>query len=330
MRHTRLFVILLGVALLACAGTALAQTPALQGTVTLRGGKVLTGEIKVAQVGVLQGSGIGTLLPDMGTFKLKVGDQTQEIAAADLASVEIQWGLLNAQDPQSWEIQQISIVKRDGTQVTGQPTWGLQATSVVVDDQPALYAFPKGEGFSADNLLTRIEIAGATPALISPPAATPPALISPPTATPPAAFPPATVPPATPPAPAVPPATPPPATVTVTPLPAAPPATMTPAPPGPVVTATETAINVTVNALPTRAMGTTDLRLRFTCPKCGQLMEATVLSCPVGKPFDFTVICPRCGEKITIHLQLDAWPPVPTSPPPSAPTTPPPAAPPAG
>jgi hypothetical protein len=183
---------------------ACAQEAALQGTVTLRGGKTLQGEIKVAQVGVVQGSGIGTLLPNLGSFKLKVEEEVQEIKAAEMAVVEITWGLQNPQDPQSWEIKTISVVKRDGTRVAGQPSWGLQASSAVVGDLPALYAFPKGEGFSADNLVSKIEIAGAMPSVIAPPATTPPPATppaeTPPATTPPAETPPATVPPATPPA----------------------------------------------------------------------------------------------------------------------------------
>jgi hypothetical protein len=220
MRRTYVTLVLLGLILLTVSA-ALAQGPALQGTVTLRGGKTLQGEIKVAQVGVVQGSGIGTLLPGMGSFKLKIDDQLQEVKAADMAQIEITWGLANPADPQSWEIKQIAVVKRDGTRVTGKPSWGLQASSAVVGDLPALYAFPKGEGFSADNLVTKVEIAGAMPSVIAPPATTPPATV-PPATTPPATVPPATVPPAT-----TPPATTPP--VEVTPPATVPPATTPPA-----------------------------------------------------------------------------------------------------
>jgi hypothetical protein len=222
MRRTYVFVVVLGLMLLAFSA-ALAQEAALQGTVTLRGGKALQGEIKVAQVGVVQGSGIGTLLPNLGSFKLKVEKEVQEIKAADMATVEITWGLQNPQDPQSWEIKTICVVQRDGTRVVGEPSWGLQASSAVVGDLPALYAFPKGEGFSADNLVSKIEIAGAMPAVIAPPATTPPATppaeappaTTPPTATPPVETPPATVPPATTPPAETPPATPPAATTPV-------------------------------------------------------------------------------------------------------------------
>lgn len=230
MRRTRT-VVLLSLLLLALTMAAFAQSAALQGTVTLKGGKSLTGEIKVAQVGVLQGSGIGTLLPGMGSLKLKIDDQVVEVKAPEIAAVEITWGLMNPADAQSWEIKEISVIKRDGVRLAGKPTWGLQATSVVVGDLPALYAFPKGEGFSPDNLLAKVEIAGAMPAVIAPPATNPPATTPPaptpptttppvtveppPATTPPATVPPATVPPATTPPAVTPPATPPPATVTV-------------------------------------------------------------------------------------------------------------------
>ena len=260
--------------LLLCTVAALAQEPALQGTITLKGGKTLTGEIKVAQVGVLQGSGIGTLLPGLGSLKLKVDDQVVEVKAPDLAAVEITWGLMNPQDPQSWEIKEISALRRDGTRLTGKPTWGLQATSVVVGDLPALYAFPKGEGFSADNLLAKVEIAGAMPAVITPPATVPPAT-TPPATTPPATVPPATTPPAT-----VPPATTPPATV--------PPAVVPPATTPPAVTppATTPPVVVTVEVAPP---GTT--------PGAITLGEGQIA---------FWVTAPKSGEKILIIIKIQA------------------------
>jgi hypothetical protein len=223
----------------AMAGAVYAQGTALEGTVTLKGGKTLTGEIKVAQVGVLQGCGIGTLLPEMGFFKVKVDDRVVEVRAADLASAEVQWGLASEADPQSWEIKQITLIKRDGTTVTGKPTWGVQATSVVVDAQPAVYAFPKaGMDFSPDNLLSKIEIAGAMPATVQPaPTGTAPTT---PTETTPAATTPAeTTPAATAPAGTAPPATTPPVVVTAT-------------------------------AQPVVGQGT--MEIVITCPKCGEKM----------------------------------------------------------
>ncbi len=182
MRRNYSETILLAVAMLVIAGAAYAQGAALEGTVTLKGGKTLTGEIKVAQVGVLQGCGIGTLLPEMGFFRVKVDDKAVEVKAADLAVAEVEWGLADENDPQSWEIKQINLIGRDGTTITGKPTWTVQATSVVVDAQPAVYAFPKaGMDFSADNLLAKIEIAGAMPATVEPGATVPPTTIPPPT-----------------------------------------------------------------------------------------------------------------------------------------------------
>lgn len=169
MRRSGLVVMLFTMSLLVVASAAVAQTPTLEGTVTLRGGQTLTGEIKVAQIGVLQGCGIGTLLPDLGFFKLKIGDEVQEVQAAELARVEIEWGLQSEDDPQSWEIREISILMRDGTQIVGTPTWSVQATSVVVGEQPSVYAFPKaGIDFTPNNLLASIEIAGAMPETLPP------------------------------------------------------------------------------------------------------------------------------------------------------------------
>ncbi len=227
--------------MLAVAGSAYGQQAALEGTVTLKGGKTLTGEIKAAQVGVLQGCGVGTLLEGMGSFRVKVGDAVVEVKAADLAVAEVAWVLANEKDPQSWEIKQIQLIKRDGTTVVGKPTWTVQATSVVVGAQPAVYAFPKaGMDFSADNLLVKIEIAGAMPAVVQPPVQTAPAPTTP-TDTTPAE---------TAPAP------------TTTPTEAPPEETAPPTTTPPVV--------VTATVPPTVGQGS--MEMVVTCPKCGEKM----------------------------------------------------------
>lgn len=246
MRRTYGPVVGLVLVMLAVAGGAWAQGTALEGTVTLKGGRTLTGEIKAAQVGVLQGCGVGTLLEGMGSFRVKVGDAVVEVKAADLAVAEVAWVLANEKDPQSWEIKQIQLIKRDGTTVVGKPTWTVQATSVVVGAQPAVYAFPKaGMDFSADNLLAKIEIAGAMPAVIQPPVEAAPAPTTP-AETPPAE----TTPPETAPAP------------TTTPTEAPPTETAPPATTPPVV--------VTATAPPVVGQGS--MEIVVTCPKCGEKM----------------------------------------------------------
>ena len=240
MRHSSVRLLLVAGLLLTLGALSAAQA-ALEGTVTLRGGQTLTGEIKVAQVGVLQGGGIGSLLPDMGSFKLKVGDQVVEVKAADLASAEITWGLQDPADAQSWKITKIALVKRDGTTVEGTPTWSVQATSVVVGDNPAVYAFPKaGLDFSADNLLAKIEIAGV--ALATPAPVTSPAVETfPPATTPPATTPPAVTPPVTPPA-------------VETPTPATPPVTVAPG----------------------QVLGGGTVEYTIICPQCGEKIRITI------------------------------------------------------
>ena len=250
MRRNYSKTILLAVAMLVIAGAVYAQGSALEGTVTLRGGKTLTGEIKVAQVGVLQGCGIGTLLPEMGFFRVKVGDKAVEVKAADLASAEVEWGLASETDPQSWEIKQINLIKRDGTSITGKPTWSVQATSVVVGALPAIYAFPKaGMDFTSDNLLAKIEIAGAAPAGVEP-GTTTPGTTEPPT-TPGTTTPGTTEPPTTP--------------GTTTPGTTEPPTTPGTTTPPPVVTGG-----------PQTAIGQGTLEVMVTCPHCGQKMIVRV------------------------------------------------------
>ena len=62
------------------------------GTVTLRNGQSFSGVIKLAELGVVLGSGVGNLLPGYGQMNLQAGDQQVSIQARDIASIEADWG----------------------------------------------------------------------------------------------------------------------------------------------------------------------------------------------------------------------------------------------
>jgi hypothetical protein len=158
-------VLLIG--LLAVTAVALAQeAPQLTGTVTLRGGKTLTGRIQLAELGVVEGAGIGNSLPARGSLVLKVGDKSVRIVGDEIATITVNWVNTGTEAEPRWEIQKIVVVKRDGSTVEGSPDWLLHATNVWVvtadGKTERVHVFPfGGEPFSPDNLIAKVELAGA-------------------------------------------------------------------------------------------------------------------------------------------------------------------------
>ena len=271
--------------LMLVAGVALAQGAAeLQGTITFRSGQTLSGKIQLAELGVVEGAGIGNSLPGHGALRLKVGDKIVNISGDEVASVEVEWVNTGSAAEPRWEIKKLTVVKKDGTKVTGAPDWLLHATNVWVitpdGETKRVHVFPFGnEPFNEDNLIAKITIgaAGAAPAAPTKPAAPKPAETKPtetkptapkPTAPPTAPKKPTVTKPTAPTAPAKPTAakpapTPGPATTKPAPTAAQPPA-VTKAPAGGAVEA----------GGPVLAKDTMILLVR--CPKCGQLIKIII------------------------------------------------------
>lgn len=158
--------VLVIVLLVSAAGAVAQQAPQLTGTVTLRGGKALTGKIQLAELGVVEGAGIGNSLPGRGSLVLKVGDQAVRIVGDEIASISVQWVNSGTEAEPRWEIQKIIVVKKDGSKAEGTPDWLLHATNVWVvtadGKTERVHVFPfGGEPFSPDNLIAKVEIAGA-------------------------------------------------------------------------------------------------------------------------------------------------------------------------
>ncbi len=240
--------------LLALGGLCLAQQEAtpIEGTVTFRDGRTITGEIKVAELGVASGSGIGSLLPGGGYFAVKVGDVTQKISAADLAMMEAKWENTGSEEQPNWVITQLSVTARDGTQYLGAPAWPpVHASSVEIGPEQ-VYAFPlAGVDFSPDNFLVKIDLTGGEPV---PEAPAPPE----PAPTEPETAPPAEVPaPTTPETPAE--------AVTVE------------TPPGPVpVAPAPTAPEVVTTVVAPTEVGVSSTVLVIKCPECGKEMRIEI------------------------------------------------------
>ncbi|MEN6547245.1 MAG: hypothetical protein ABFE07_14510 [Armatimonadia bacterium] len=251
------------VALMLLALTAaLAQEPApLSGTVTFRSGQTLTGVIRSADLGIMEGSGIGTNAGGGGSLKIAINGKTQVIPASNIAAVEVTWADASKPGEPAWDITELRVTTRDGQVLVGKPTWHMHATNVSVQlpsgETKRVHAFPlAGPDFKPENLIAKIELTGTAPAATTPaPAATvtpvPDATTPAPAATTPAPAATTPAPAATTPAPAA--TTPAPGPdVNITPAPAATtpaPATITPAP----AATTPAPVAVTATAKPVAA-----------------------------------------------------------------------------
>jgi hypothetical protein len=242
------------------------------GKVTLYDGRTFQGDIEFAQFGVIgDGDGIGSKLPDGGSIRLSVNGQEETIPAADIQSVEAQWKNMGNEAKADWQIEQVTVAKRDGTKVIGQPTWRLAACTVRIATaegaQPTrIAALPLGRTFDQKNLLVKIELTGGETAPAPPPAVTPPAP-APETTTETTTEATAPAPPAVPPVPGV-------GEVGTTEETATPPT-------GPIITP------------PTGPIVTPP-------PAVGPVRPAPGAPVPVG--LTVTIICPHCGKPITIDL----------------------------
>ncbi len=247
--------------LLLMAVAAWGQQADLEGNIVLRGGQSLAGKIQLAELGVVEGAGIGNTLTGHGAFVLKVGDKTERIPADDIASVDIEWVNAGTEAEPRWEIKKMVVAKRDGSTVEGAPDWLLHATNAWVigaDNKPIkVHVFPfGGEPFSPDDLIAKIQLAaGAAPV-----APTPEAPVAP-----------------TPEAPTAPTPTAPTPEAPTAPTPTAPtpeaPAPSAPTPEAPVVTPAPQ-VGPTVVSGP--IIGRDVLVFTVRCPKCGSLIKIII------------------------------------------------------
>jgi hypothetical protein len=238
--------LLLAMALL-CLTAACAQEAAapFTGTVTLRSGQTLSGTIKAADLGIMDGTGVGTNLSGNGAIKININGQAQRIPAANIASVEATWVDKSRPEEPGWEISELKIVTKDGQTLIGKPGWHMHATNVSIQlpsgETKRVHAFPlAGPDFKPENLIAKIDLtatvaaAPTTPATVEPvapvatapattaPAATAPATVEAPATAPATTAPVATAPVATAPAAAAPTAVPTPATKPVNAIPGQP------------------------------------------------------------------------------------------------------------
>jgi len=191
-----------GLMLIAALGGAVYAQPASEqtrGTVALRSGETLTGTILLAEFGVVVGAGIGTLRPDFGSLCITVAGQQVTIPGRDIAQMDAQWEEREEGGQKTWSIGSITITRRDGQCIAGQPTWLLHETTarVLTDDdeiQRVSTVEPGAEGFSPANLIQSVCVGDVTPAAAeAPPAQQPEAPPAPEAVVPAAAAPPVAV-----------------------------------------------------------------------------------------------------------------------------------------
>jgi hypothetical protein len=186
--------LLLALALL-CLTAACAQEAAapLTGTVTFRSGQTVTGIIKSADLGIMDGTGVGTSLSGNGAIKININGQAQRVPAANIASIEATWVDKSRPEEPGWEISELKIVTRDGQTLIGKAGWHMHATNVTIQlpsgETKRIHAFPlAGPDFKPENLIAKIDltataaaVAPTAPATVEPaaPAATAPATPAP-------------------------------------------------------------------------------------------------------------------------------------------------------
>ena len=255
MRKTTVVTLVVLMVSLGVVGATYAQTEEatpLMGTVYLRSGQALSGVIRVAELGVVSGAGVGMLLPDHGSFKVQVDDTERSVPAAEVASVEATWVNEGTEAEPHWKIQQLTVTTKAGEVIVGQPTWLLHASHVSIEGEPPVYAFPlAGTDFLPDNFITKIVI-GEEPEVVVPPVEEQPVAEEPPPAEVPAE------------------------------VPAEAPAEEAPAEiPAVVVTPPAEEVHITIPPIviapPTELIiGEGSFSFPVTCQKCGQKMKITV------------------------------------------------------
>ncbi|MGC9318658.1 MAG: hypothetical protein ACP5KN_11575 [Armatimonadota bacterium] len=149
--------------------------PRLEGTATLRGGETITGLIQIAQLGLVEGAEIGSRVPDGGHIAIRSGDGVSKVSATDIAAIDVEWAQTGTEEEERWKIQKLTVTTRDGTVVTGTPTWVVHVTTLTIEQPDGtsrrIFAFPPtGTGFTPDNLMTRLTLGEAPAEAETPPA----------------------------------------------------------------------------------------------------------------------------------------------------------------
>lgn len=158
------------------AASAVAQEAGLEitGKVYLSGGETYEGVIEVAEFGVVEGAGIGTdRSPSNEYMSVQVNGEQVKVPVGDIATIEANWQQTGPEGAKKWQIESITITRRDGTTVSGTLHWLLHETTVRVRQADGTmaraHAFPVASAeFDPAKLLVKVELGEVTAAPAEP------------------------------------------------------------------------------------------------------------------------------------------------------------------
>lgn len=141
---------------------AVAAADDLYGTITLQGGRQLSGAIKTAEFGAAEGAGIGAQFGQHGSLTLNVGTDTVTIAPGQIMTIRATWVEETAGVATKWALRQLDVTCFDGTHISGTPTWHLHySVAMVVPPEGRLQrvtAIPLSRDFSPANFVTTVQL----------------------------------------------------------------------------------------------------------------------------------------------------------------------------
>lgn len=141
----------------------------LVGQVTTRGGRQLTGYIRLVELGVCPDARIGERISGLGRFAMDTGaEQPEVVAARDIAELTVEWRQpAEGAVPSYWTLGKIRAVLQSGGVVEGTATWRLGLSAIAVrgldaDEDTLVEAYPSfGRAFDPANLISQVTIIGA-------------------------------------------------------------------------------------------------------------------------------------------------------------------------
>jgi hypothetical protein len=144
------------------------DTAEVTGKVYLSGGETYEGVIEVAEFGVLEGAGIGTdRSPSNEYMSVQRDGEQVKVPVGDIATIEADWQQTGPEGAKKWQIESLTVTRKDGTPVTGRPYWLLHETTVRVRQADGTmaraHAFPIASAdFDPGQLLVKVELLAVT------------------------------------------------------------------------------------------------------------------------------------------------------------------------
>jgi len=177
-RKTGLIIVGIIVALAGCVALSSAQEAKhrpLMGTITLKGGKTIQGDLLLVAFGVTEAARFGSdrrEVDEGGNLEINIDGEKTAVAGVDIATVTAEWALA-ARSPggePEWHIASLTIATRYGLTITGEPAWFMSMSEFILEpggDEERVHIenyplFPTS--FNPDNLIVKVDLTGAAPA----------------------------------------------------------------------------------------------------------------------------------------------------------------------